>query len=63
MEACEKCKSFPVNCKCEEIRLQAENKNLKGLLRYFLELPDRGIGDIETHRDKIKEAEEALKGK
>ena len=33
---------------------------LKDLLRYFLELPDRGIGDIETHRDKIKEAEEAL---
>ena len=33
---------------------------LKGLLRYFLNLPDKGVGDIENHRAKIKEAEEAL---
>lgn len=43
-------------------KLQAENEQLTDLLRYFYELPSKGVRNQEVHNKKLEEVEQVLKG-
>jgi hypothetical protein len=63
--ACLKCKYFPVRCKCEELRLKAENKQFRLTLRRIISIAKMAVGMnpdySKTLKDCQREAEQALK--
>ncbi len=46
----------PLNCPCKGYEMLVE------LLRYFYELPSKGVRNQAEHNTKLKEAEQALAG-